>query len=107
MGAWDGAIEEYRAATSLDPKNSVWHSNLSAALASAKRFDEARNEASAALQIDPRNARAHFVMAGALLQTPGHLQEVVSHLVAAQDAFPSARTALEKLCAMKTLKGCP
>lgn len=107
LGAWDGAIEEYRAATSLDPKNSVLHGNLSAALASAKRLDEARDEASAALKLDPRNARAHFVMAGVLLQMPGHVREAVSHLTAARDTFPSARTALEKLCAMKKVEGCP
>ena len=107
MGAWDGAIEEYQAATSLDPGNSALHSNLSAALASAKRFDEARDEALLALRYDSRNARAHFVMAGVLLQAPGHLQEAVPHLRAAQDSFPSARKALEKLCAMKAVNGCP
>jgi tetratricopeptide (TPR) repeat protein len=107
MGTWDSAIDEYRAATKLDPRNSVLHSNLSAVLASAKRFDDAETEASAALKLDPQNARAHFVMAGALLKTNGRIPDVVAHLSAAKDAFPTARRALEELCATENVTGCP
>jgi Flp pilus assembly protein TadD len=107
MEAWDGAIQEYRAAASLDPGNTLLHSNLSAVLASSKRFDEAETEAALALKLDPRNPRAHYVLAGALLQTHGPLQDVVTHLAAARNAFPSARSALATLCAKKNVQGCP
>ena len=108
LESWDGAIEEYRAATALDPGNAVLHSNLSAVLASAKRFDEARERGfGCATQLDPRNPRAHYVLAATLLHEPGRLEEVVSHLAAAQDSFPSARTALAQVCAARNLKGCP
>ena len=106
-GAWDAALEEFRAALTLDTKNSLLHSNLSAALASVQRFDEAESEAAAALKLDPGNARAHYVLAGTLLYRQGHLTEAVSHLVAAQEAIPSARTALQKICAAKHVAGCP
>jgi tetratricopeptide (TPR) repeat protein len=81
--------------------------NLSAALATAGRLDEAKTEASGALKLDSQNARAHFVMAAILLRQNGHMLEAIPHLAAAQEAFPNARTALEKLCAMKPAKGCP
>jgi tetratricopeptide (TPR) repeat protein len=107
MGVWDGAIEAYRSATVLDPRNSVLHSNLSSVLASANRVDEAESEASIALKLDPANGRAHYVLAGLLLHVPGRLEEVVSHLVAAENTLPPARTALEKICAVKSVQGCP
>jgi tetratricopeptide (TPR) repeat protein len=107
MQAWDAAAEEYRAAVALDPKSSILHSNLSAALASSKRFDEARSEATAALKLDPRNPRAHFVMAGVLLSNHEPVSRAMPHLVAAQDTIPSAKAAVEKICAAKRIEGCP
>jgi tetratricopeptide (TPR) repeat protein len=96
---WDGAIREFQAATALDPRNSVLHSNLASVLASANRAREAQGEAAIALKLDPSNARAHYVTAAVILHQPGHLEEAVSHLLAARDAFPPARDALERICA--------
>ncbi len=107
LGSFDDAIAEYRSAISIDPKNSVLHSNLSTVLASMNRFDEAQVEASAALKLDPSNGRAHYILAAALVHVPGRIQDAVSHLVAAEDSFPSAKTALEKICAVQTVQGCP
>jgi Flp pilus assembly protein TadD len=104
---WDDAIREYRQAVTLDSRNSILHSNLSSVLASAKRLDEAQSEAFAALQIDPANGRAHYILAAILVHQPGRLTEAVSHLVAARDSFPAARTALDKVCAVKAVQGCP
>ena len=95
---WEEAIREYRAAAALDPRNSMLHSNLASVLASANRAEEAQAEAATALQLDPANGRAHYVMAALVLHQPGHLQEAISHLVAAQESFPAARQALEKIC---------
>jgi tetratricopeptide (TPR) repeat protein len=107
MSAWDGAADAYRAAVTLDPGNSGLHSNLGAALAMLKRYDEAENEASTALRLDSRNDRAHYVMAGILSQRQGPLREVVAHLLAAQDTVPSAKAAVEKICASNHVEGCP
>jgi len=107
MGQWDGASQEYRAAVALDPKNSVLHSNLGAALSVLSRFDEAEQEAKTALKLDPRNPRAHFVIAGVVLHRRGSLEEAMPHLLAAQDAVPSARTAIQKICAANRVEGCP
>jgi tetratricopeptide (TPR) repeat protein len=107
MGALDAAAEEYRAALSLDPRNSMLHSNLGGVLAASKHFDEAAKESTVALKLDPRNARAHFVLGGLILQQQGPLPQAVSHLVAAGESVPSARKAVEKICAANRVKGCP
>jgi Tfp pilus assembly protein PilF len=107
MGQWDGAAQEYRAAVSLDPKNSMLHSNLGAALAATQHFDEAEVEIVTALKLDPRNPRAHFVMAGVLLRKHAPLAEALTHLLAAQDEVPSARTSIQKICAENRVAGCP
>ena len=105
--AWAGAIEAYRAASALDPRNSILHSNLGVALSMMRRYDEAEREIAKALTLDGTNARAHYVMAGLLLRKPGQLREAVSHLVAAQDHVPSARPAIEKICAVSRVESCP
>ncbi len=104
---WEAAVGEYRAAITLDPRNSLLHSNLSAALAVLNRFDEAGSEAAAALKLDHRNVGAHYVMASVLIRKQAPVPEVVSHLVAAQDGLPSAKAALEKICAANRVEGCP
>lgn len=104
---WNGAAEEFRAAIALNPRASILHSNLGAALAATQRFDDAEHEVVAALKLDSRNARAHFVMAALLLRKEGQLPQAVSHLVAAQDKLPSAKTAVEKICAANHVPGCP
>jgi Flp pilus assembly protein TadD len=107
MGAWESAAKEYRAAVSLAPKDSVLRSNLGAALAASNHLDEAETEAQTALKLDPRNPRAHFVMAGVVLRKRGPLTDAVSHLVAAQGTVPSARAAVEQICAANHVQGCP
>jgi hypothetical protein len=106
-GAWEGAVEAYRAASALDPKNSVLHSNLSVALVMMHHFDEAESEITTALSLDRSNARAHYVMAGLLLRKPGRLGDAVSHLVASEDYFPSAKAAVEKICSATRVVTCP
>jgi Flp pilus assembly protein TadD len=86
---------------------SALHSNLSVALASANHLEEAQKEALEALKIDPRNPRAHFVLGGILIQTHGPMDQAIAHLVAAQDTLPSARSAVQRICAAKPVKGCP
>lgn len=104
---WKEAVTEYRAAVALDPANSVIRSNLSAALASDGDFADAAIEAQSALKLDGHNPRAHFVMAGILLRDPRGFGDAVPHLAAAAESFPSARTALNKLCAARNITGCP
>lgn len=104
---WSAAIEEYRLAISLDPGSSILHSNLSAALGALGQFEEAGTEASAALKLDPQNARAHFVLAGVLLHKGAPAREVVAHLVPAEKAIPSAKTAVDRICAADHVQGCP
>jgi len=107
MGAWEGAVEEFRAAISLDPKISLLHSNLSGSLAALHRFDEAEKEALTALKLDSRNVRAHFVLGGILLQKKGGVSQGIAHLREAEDAIPSAKTAVEQVCAISHVAGCP
>jgi tetratricopeptide (TPR) repeat protein len=107
LEAWEGTVEAYRAASALDPKNSVLHSNLSVALVMTHHFDEAETESATALRLDRTNARAHYVMAGLLLRKEGRLGDAVSHLVAAEDYFPSAKAAVEKICSATRVAACP
>lgn len=107
MQAWEGAVEAYRAASRLDPKNSVLHSNLGVALVKTQHFDEGEREIAMALNLDRSNARAHYVMAGLLLRKQGHLGEAVTHLVAAQEHFSSAKAAVEKICSTTRVETCP
>jgi Flp pilus assembly protein TadD len=104
---WDGAVKEYRAAAALEPRNSMIHSNLGAALASSNHLEEAEREAAMALKLDPRNARAHYILAGILLQRPDRLKDAMAHLRTASEAIPTAKSALEKICAANRLDGCP
>jgi tetratricopeptide (TPR) repeat protein len=104
---WAGSAAEYRAAIALDPGTSVLHSNLAAALSVLEQYDEAERETATALKLDPRNGRAHFVMAGVLLHKREPIPEVISHLIAAQETVPSARTSIQKICAVSRVAGCP
>jgi hypothetical protein len=70
-------------------------------------LDEAAKEAVEALKYDPRNARAHMILAGILLDKKETLPQAIQHLAAAQDQFPKAKEALQKLCAAEKLAGCP
>jgi Tfp pilus assembly protein PilF len=107
MQSWEAAAAEYRAAVSLEPRNSILHSNLGAALACLKRLDEAQTEALLALKLDAHNVRAHYVLAGVMLQKSAPSPDVLQHLMAAQSEIPSARTAIERICAANRMEGCP
>lgn len=106
-GAWSDAVAEYRAAIALDPRNSVLHTNLGGSLAVLKHFDEAETEALTALKLDKGNARAHLIMAAIMLQKPERAAEAMPHLLAAEETFPSAKSAVEKICAANRVPGCP
>jgi Flp pilus assembly protein TadD len=106
-GSYDEAAREYRAAVAIDPGNSTLHNNLGGVLALMKQFAAAQDEARTALKLDPRNVRAHMIMAAILLQSPGQEEEAMPHLVAARDAFPSAKSAVEKICSEHPVRGCP
>jgi len=52
-GDFSSAIEQFRLAIGISPRNPEYHANLANALGAAKRYDEARLEAEAALRIEP------------------------------------------------------
>src|SRR5262249_599444 len=107
MKAWDAAAEEYRTAVALAPRDSVLHTKLTAAVAGLKRLDEAEQEALGALKLDSRNARAPFVLAGVLREKNASFSAAMPPLLAAQETFPSAKAAIEKICADQAVHGCP
>jgi Flp pilus assembly protein TadD len=102
---WSAAAEEYRAAVLLSPNNYLLHSNLGAALVFSNHLDEAEAETSKALKLNPGFDKAHFVMA-AVLERRGRIGDAVQHLKAAQDTFPTAKKALDKICATNPVAGC-
>jgi Flp pilus assembly protein TadD len=53
VGAWAPAIEQFRAATEIEPMNPDAHNNLGAALAREGRFDEAEASFRKAIELAP------------------------------------------------------
>src|SRR4051812_36234652 len=57
---WQEAVEELRAAISLNPYNSAWYFNLGLTLDEMRRFDDAISAYRGALKIEPDDCEALF-----------------------------------------------
>ncbi len=55
---WQEALEELRAATSINPYNSSWYFNIGLTLDEMNRLDEAIDAYNEALSIEPNDVRA-------------------------------------------------
>jgi tetratricopeptide (TPR) repeat protein len=89
---FDGAIETYKQAVSVDPNNAETHRKLGEAYRKQGRQDEALAEFVVALQIDPANADAHAAL-GQLYVAVGRPEEAVSVLQRAVTLNPAHREA--------------
>jgi tetratricopeptide (TPR) repeat protein len=97
-GEREEAIQEYREAIRLDPKNAKAHYNLGFALAVKGEREEAIQEYREAIRSDPKDAKAHYNL-GVALQAKGQLNEAIKEYRAAIDLDPEdayARSELPK-----------
>jgi serine/threonine-protein kinase len=69
-GLLDEAIEAYRRAIDLDPKDAWAHTNLGIALRAQGLLDDAIAEHRQAIALDPKLARAHYNLGNALRDKP-------------------------------------
>jgi tetratricopeptide (TPR) repeat protein len=86
-GEPDRAIENYRQALKLNPKNAAAHQRLGFLLYNVKRqTDEGLSHTAEALRLDPKNGLAHNDMAMALLNQ-NRVDEAITHFRAALESL--------------------
>jgi protein O-mannosyl-transferase len=94
----DEAIEEFQAATRLNPGYAWAHNDLAAMLANTPgRTQDAIAEYKAALQDDPTLAEAHYDLGNLLLRIPGRQQDAIAEYQAALRIKPDFAAAYTNL----------
>ncbi len=87
QGRLDVAIQEYRQAAEIDPKDPANQYNLGFALIRAGRRDEAISAFEKAIQLDPKYRNAHYNLAAALAEE-GRWTEAAEHYGKAVEIDP-------------------
>jgi len=91
------AVDEYRAASKLDPHSSTALSGLAAALLGSGQRDAAVQVLSKGLEMNPGDAAAHANMGVVLVGTPGKLDEGIAQLREALRINPSSESVKHSL----------
>ncbi len=76
---WSGALEQYRKAVALSPKNEDLHFRMGVGYSALGRQEQAEQEYREAIRLFPDFPEAHNNL-GSLLVRQGHLEEGLSHL---------------------------
>jgi tetratricopeptide (TPR) repeat protein len=92
MGRYEEAVVQISRAIEVGQPSAPDLANLACAQAALLRVDEAVRLARAALSMDPGYVNAHFVLGMLLVGKRSTMREALSHLAAAADAYPQART---------------
>jgi Flp pilus assembly protein TadD len=92
QGDFRGAMEHFRQALTLDPKDAEVHHNLAYSLAKTREYDEAIKHYREAIVIDPNDTGAQ-VGIGIALRDKGDLDGAAHHLRRVVAAKPSDATA--------------
>lgn len=106
-GQYAAALDAFRTALSIDPNDSIVHSNLGLAYLFLRRAPEAETAAARALQLDPSSTRAAYVAGLALLQQNNNTDEALATLRMAGKELPRALLAVaEWKCRHDDFRGC-
>ena len=81
------AIQQYRKALELNPKNPIAHSNLGGVLATEGQFNEAIAHLSEAIRLDPQSHGAHYNLAR-LLYRANQIDGAIEHYLKAAELKP-------------------
>jgi tetratricopeptide (TPR) repeat protein len=89
------ALAAFQKAVTLAPESSTLHGDVAWALFTLNRAAEAELFARQAVRLAPSSATAHYLVAMAALAQRRLSAEIVEHLKAAAEQFPTARETLE------------
>jgi len=104
-GDFDGAIQEYQKALSINPKNVHAHQRLGFILYKVKgNLQEGLAHTTEALRLDPNDACAHFDL-GVACRDQGHLEQAVRHLTKAVALMPEGFDRRYNPCDMHCVLG--
>lgn len=100
----EGAIQQYRQALELNPRNAVAQSNLGGLLVTQGRIDEGVAHLTQALQLDPTIGGPHYNL-GMLRSREGKTDEAIHYLTAAVRLQPNVADGHRVLGALLCSKG--
>lgn len=103
-GRTDEALQYFKRAVGLAPKNTEAHYNIATILLSQNKLEEAIDEYEKVLSINPTYAKAHIKLAVALSHL-GWLDDAIEHLTEAAKIEPNNPTAFFNLAGALADKG--